>query len=71
MNHYDLLIKNGRVHTAVESFEAEIGVSEGKINAIGKDLGNADRVIDAKECWSFPEESTRTATSNRNHQPES
>ncbi len=30
---YDLLIKNGTVHTAVESFESEIGVSEGKIAA--------------------------------------
>ena len=54
MNHYDLLIKNGRVHTAVESFEAEIGVSKGKINAIGQELGNADQVIDAEGMLVLP-----------------
>ena len=54
MNKYDLLIKNGMVHTAVESFEAEIGVSEGKITAIGQNLGHAERVIDAKGMLVLP-----------------
>ena len=54
MNQYDLLIKNGVVHTAVESFEAEVGVSEGKITAIGKNLGKAERVIDAKGMLVLP-----------------
>ena len=44
MNQYDLLIKNGKVRTAVDSFEAEIGVSEGKIVAIGQNLGKAEPV---------------------------
>ena len=54
MNKYDLLIKNGMVHTAVESFEAEIGVSEGKITAIGQNLGHAERVIDADGMLVLP-----------------
>jgi len=54
MNKYDLLIKNGMVHTAVESFEAEIGVSEGKITAIGQNLGHAERVIDAEGMLVLP-----------------
>jgi len=54
MNKYDLLIKNGMVHTAVESFEAEIGVSEGKITAVGQNLCHAQRVIDAKGMLVLP-----------------
>ncbi|MEC7357323.1 MAG: dihydropyrimidinase [Verrucomicrobiota bacterium] len=54
MNKYDLLIKNGMVHTAMESFEAGIGVSEGKITAIGQNLGYAERVIDAKGMLVLP-----------------
>ena len=54
MNHYDLLIMNGRVHTAVESFKADIGVKEGKIIAIGQDLGNAKKIIDAKGMLVLP-----------------
>ena len=51
---YDLLIKNGTVHTAVESFESEIGVCEGKITAIGKNLGHSERIIDAKGLLVLP-----------------
>ena len=54
MNQYDLLIKNGLIHTAVESFEAEIAVSEGKITAIGQNLGKAERVINAEGMLVLP-----------------
>ena len=54
MNQYDLLIKNGKVRTAVDSFEAEIGVSEGKITAIGQNLGKAERTIDAEGMLVLP-----------------
>ena len=54
MKKYDLLIKNGMVHTAVDSFESEIGVSEGKITAMGQNLGHAERVIDAKGMLVLP-----------------
>lgn len=44
----DLLITNGTVVTATESFIADIAIDGGKIVAIGKDLQcNADKVVDA------------------------
>jgi len=43
----DLLIKNGTIVTAKESFVADLGVEGGKIVAIGKDLAReAAKVVD-------------------------
>ena len=44
----DLLIKNGTIVTATESFVADLAVKDGKITAIGKDLDtDAEKVVDA------------------------
>lgn len=44
----DLLIKNGKVVTATESYVADVAVDDGKIVMIGKDLDvQADKVVDA------------------------
>lgn len=44
----DLIIKNGMVVTAKEKFLADVAVENGKIVAIGKDLGkDADKIVDA------------------------
>ena len=44
----DLLIKNGKVVTAKESFIADIAVKDGKIVAIGSELSmDADKIVDA------------------------
>ncbi|MHD0396731.1 allantoinase AllB [Staphylococcus simulans] len=45
---YDLLIKNGRVILDEGEQEVEVAVKDGKIVAIGHDLGDAEKVIDAK-----------------------
>ncbi|UXR30698.1 allantoinase AllB [Staphylococcus simulans] len=45
---YDLLIKNGRVILDEGEQEVEVAVKDGKIAAIGHDLGDAEKVIDAK-----------------------
>jgi len=51
----DLLIKGGTVVTPNDSFRADIGVSEGKIQAIGIDLpGKAEKVVDAKGKYVLP-----------------
>ena len=47
MAKYDLKITGGTVANALETFEADIAVRDGRIVAIGKDLGDAGRVIDA------------------------
>lgn len=45
---YDLLIKNGRVILDEGEQKVEVAVKDGKIAAIGHDLGDAEKVIDAK-----------------------
>ena len=54
MNQFDLLIKNGTIYTAVETFDADIAVKDEKITAIGQNLGNAERVIDAEGMLVLP-----------------
>lgn len=49
------LIKNGRIITAVDEYEADILVEGEKVKAIGKDLDvKADNVIDAKGKYVMP-----------------
>ena len=44
-----ILIKNGRVITAVDDYKADIFIEDEKISVIGKNLQmNADKIIDAK-----------------------
>ena len=69
MNQFDLLIKNGMVYTAVDSFEADIAVKDGKIIALGQIWAMPSGSSMLKECWSFPVESTPTAILNRSRQP--
>jgi len=47
MSKFDLKIAGGTVANAAETFSADIGVNGGRIVAIGKEIGDADRVIDA------------------------
>ena len=50
-----ILIKNGRIVTAAESYIADIYIEGEQILAIGKKLEyNADKVIDAKDKLVFP-----------------
>src|SRR5688572_26057636 len=44
---YDLIIANGTVATAADIFQADIGIREGKIAALGSRLGTAAETIDA------------------------
>ncbi len=51
----DTVIKNGVIVTARESFKADIAAANGKICAIGADLGSgADKVIDAEGKYVLP-----------------
>ena len=45
---YDLILKNGLVILEDSQQNVEIGVKDGKIAAIGQDLGEAEQVIDAQ-----------------------
>jgi dihydropyrimidinase len=46
---FDTIIKNGTVVTATDTYAADVGITNGKIAAIGKDLSvdNATKIIDA------------------------
>lgn len=44
---YDLIIANGTIATASDTFTCDIGIRDGKIAALGHDLGSAKEVIDA------------------------
>lgn len=44
---FDLIIKNGTVILENESREVDIAVANGKIAAIGENLGEAKQVMDA------------------------
>ena len=52
MQQLDLLIRNGCVvdGTGTPAYSADIGVRNGRIAAIGHDLGSAAQTIDARLC---------------------
>lgn len=54
MSKFDLKIVGGRIATASDIFEAEIGIRDGRIAALGYDIGPSDRVIDAADRWILP-----------------
>jgi dihydropyrimidinase len=47
MPAFDLLIKNGTVADSAQTFEADVGIKDGVVSAIGENLSDAERVIDA------------------------
>jgi dihydropyrimidinase len=47
MPEFDLIVRNARVATAADLFDADIGVTAGRITALGAKLGSALREIDA------------------------
>lgn len=49
----DLVIKNGNIATATETYQADIGVDSGTIALIGRDL-SGDEVIDASGMYVMP-----------------
>ncbi|MFN3614104.1 MAG: dihydropyrimidinase, partial [Rubrimonas sp.] len=50
----DLIVKGGRIATAADVFEADIGVKDGTVVRIGRDLTGAARVVDATGRWVLP-----------------
>jgi len=49
----DLVIKNGKIVTAVDTYEADIGIEKGKIVGIGRGF-EGNETIDAKGMFVFP-----------------
>jgi len=53
---FDTVIRNGTVVTAIDTYASDVGIVDARIAAIGRDLPreNADKVIDAAECYVMP-----------------
>ncbi|ORE95482.1 dihydropyrimidinase [Stappia sp. 22II-S9-Z10] len=47
MSSFDLIVRGGSVATAVDVMRADIAVKDGKIAALGSNLGDAARIVDA------------------------
>lgn len=54
MSDFDLMITGATIATASDTFQADIGVRGGRIAALGHDLGDAGRVIDARGLLALP-----------------
>lgn len=52
--HFDLCIRGGTLITASERFAADIGIRDGRILMVGRELGRADRDIDATGLLVMP-----------------
>ncbi|HVZ44884.1 MAG TPA: dihydropyrimidinase [Ramlibacter sp.] len=52
--NFDLVVRGGRVSTAQETFDADIGVFEGRVVALGSGLARGRREIDATGKWVLP-----------------
>lgn len=51
---FDVTLRGGRISTERETFEADIGIKDGVIAAIGKDLPSGRSDIDAQGRWVLP-----------------
>ncbi|MDN2659169.1 dihydropyrimidinase [Neptunomonas sp. CHC150] len=51
---FDCVIRNARCATAADIFDADIGIKEGVITALGKGLSEGETEIDAKGRWVLP-----------------
>jgi dihydropyrimidinase len=52
--HFDLAIRNGTIVTASDRFQADLGIRDGCVLAIGRDLPPADRDVDASGLLVLP-----------------
>lgn len=51
---YDLVVKNGTVVTASDTFQADLAVEKGKVVAVGQVQTEGAKIIDAKGCFVLP-----------------
>ena len=54
MADYDLVIRNGRLATAADTFDSDIGIRAGRITALAQQLGPGTEELDASGKWVLP-----------------
>jgi dihydropyrimidinase len=52
--HFDTIVRGGTIVTAADIFEADVGISAGRITALGSDLGDAPEIINASGLLVMP-----------------
>ena len=51
---FDTIIRGGTVATASDTFSCDVGITAGKITALGADLGEAAEIVDATGLLVLP-----------------
>src|SRR5271163_3114586 len=54
MNDYDLVIRNGTVATAADTAVCDVGIKDGVVATLGKNIGSGTREIDASGRFVLP-----------------
>jgi dihydropyrimidinase len=54
MERHDLVVRNAKVATAADVFECDIGITDGRIVTLARDLAGGTRDIDAAGRWVLP-----------------
>lgn len=54
MDKFDMIIQNGCVATAGETYTADIGIKDGKVACIARDLEGSGKIIDASGKYVLP-----------------
>ncbi|HXC89830.1 MAG TPA: amidohydrolase family protein, partial [Stellaceae bacterium] len=54
MPDYDLVIRNGTVATAADTMQCDVGIKDGVVATLGRDLGPGTREIDARAKLVLP-----------------
>ena len=54
MDPFDVIIRGGRISTASDTFSCDIGIRNGRIAALGHELGSAAEIIEAAGKWVLP-----------------
>ena len=54
MVQFDKIIRGGQVWSAAGAISGEVGIRDGKIAALGEDLGDADVIVDASDLLVLP-----------------
>jgi len=54
MSNYDMIIRGGTVATTSDTFDSDIAIKDGRVVAMGHDMGDAERIIDAEGMLLLP-----------------
>jgi N-acyl-D-aspartate/D-glutamate deacylase len=69
MAAFDTVIRHGTIATASETYQADVGIRDERIVAIGEKLADADEVVDATDMLVLPEGIDRKARRQQRLRP--